>query len=228
MVKACCLSLLYLSKQSQSEHESFLTTATTSDIALHSFKLFPKHLSSRACRIKHRKVAAHCTIISTSPRYHKWYIHLLLKHSPCTKLCEKPNLQGCQCRICSRKAPNEQHVTCVSEEPLNQTKDPEECNPHSPPPSTTTYVPNKNTTGDDNPVTFEPPPKTHTEHPCPRLQQTQRAVVTEQHTNQLHGWAAVEKALTDFDKEEIVAYKEEIDSLLTFVSSFQRLISILT
>lgn len=32
------------------------------------------------------------------------------------------------------------------------------------------------------------------------------------------GWAAVEKALTDFDRQEIGAYKEDIDSLLTFVS----------
>lgn len=33
------------------------------------------------------------------------------------------------------------------------------------------------------------------------------------------GWAAVEKALTDFDRQEIGAYKEDIDSLLTFVST---------
>lgn len=33
------------------------------------------------------------------------------------------------------------------------------------------------------------------------------------------GWAAVEKALMDFDRQEIGAYKEDIDSLLTFVST---------
>ena len=32
------------------------------------------------------------------------------------------------------------------------------------------------------------------------------------------GWAAVEKALTDFDKQEIGDYKEDIDTLLVFVS----------
>lgn len=32
------------------------------------------------------------------------------------------------------------------------------------------------------------------------------------------GWAAVEKALSDFDTSEITAYKEDIDALLTFVS----------
>ncbi len=36
--------------------------------------------------------------------------------------------------------------------------------------------------------------------------------------NQTTGWAAVEKALTDFDKQEVGAYKEDIDSLLVFVS----------
>lgn len=36
------------------------------------------------------------------------------------------------------------------------------------------------------------------------------------------GWAAIEKAITDYDREEIGGYKEDIDSLLTFVS-FPRL-----
>lgn len=31
------------------------------------------------------------------------------------------------------------------------------------------------------------------------------------------GWAAIEKAMTDYDREEIGGYKEDIDSLLTFV-----------
>ncbi|KAI0776501.1 hypothetical protein BC629DRAFT_1290505, partial [Irpex lacteus] len=35
---------------------------------------------------------------------------------------------------------------------------------------------------------------------------------------QLTGWAAVEKALKEFDQQEISGYKEDIDSLLTFVS----------
>ena len=35
---------------------------------------------------------------------------------------------------------------------------------------------------------------------------------------QLAGWAAVEKTLTDYDRQEIGGYKEDIDSLLTFVS----------
>ncbi|KAI0776496.1 hypothetical protein BC629DRAFT_1290650, partial [Irpex lacteus] len=37
-------------------------------------------------------------------------------------------------------------------------------------------------------------------------------------TGQLTGWVAVEKALKDFDEQEIGGYKEDIDSLLTFVS----------
>lgn len=38
-------------------------------------------------------------------------------------------------------------------------------------------------------------------------------------TQQLTGWAAVEKTLTDFDQQEVSGYKEDIDSLLTFVSA---------
>ena len=34
----------------------------------------------------------------------------------------------------------------------------------------------------------------------------------------LTGWAAGEKTLTDYDKQEIAGYKEDIDSLLTFLS----------
>lgn len=32
------------------------------------------------------------------------------------------------------------------------------------------------------------------------------------------GWGAVEKALTEFDNQEVGAYKEDIDTLLVFVS----------
>lgn len=39
-------------------------------------------------------------------------------------------------------------------------------------------------------------------------------------SQKLTGWAAVEKTLTDFDRAEVGGYKEDIDSLLTFVSSF--------
>ncbi len=37
------------------------------------------------------------------------------------------------------------------------------------------------------------------------------------HPQKLTGWAAVEKTLTDFDQKEVSGYKEDIDSLLTFV-----------
>ena len=39
----------------------------------------------------------------------------------------------------------------------------------------------------------------------------------------LTGWAAVEKTFTDYDKQEIEGYKEDIDSLLTFVSPYSRI-----
>ena len=36
--------------------------------------------------------------------------------------------------------------------------------------------------------------------------------------NSLTGWAKVEKALAEFDQQDVGAYKEDIDSLLVFVS----------
>ncbi|KAI0821132.1 hypothetical protein BC629DRAFT_428264 [Irpex lacteus] len=39
-------------------------------------------------------------------------------------------------------------------------------------------------------------------------------------TQQLTGWAAVEKTLTDFDQQEVSGYKEDIDSLLTFAGLY--------
>ncbi|KAI0766491.1 hypothetical protein BC629DRAFT_1243585, partial [Irpex lacteus] len=38
-------------------------------------------------------------------------------------------------------------------------------------------------------------------------------------------WAAVEKALTDFDRQEIGAYKEDIDSLLTFTGLYSAVLT---
>ena len=36
--------------------------------------------------------------------------------------------------------------------------------------------------------------------------------------SQATGWAAVERALTDFDQKEVDGYKDDIDTLLVFVS----------
>ncbi|KAI0803302.1 hypothetical protein BC629DRAFT_1284213, partial [Irpex lacteus] len=43
--------------------------------------------------------------------------------------------------------------------------------------------------------------------------------------NQTTGWAAVEKALTDFDKQEVGAYKEDIDSLLVFAGLYSAVLT---
>ncbi|KAI0084680.1 hypothetical protein BDY19DRAFT_898097, partial [Irpex rosettiformis] len=43
--------------------------------------------------------------------------------------------------------------------------------------------------------------------------------------NQLTGWPAVEKALTEFDRQEIGAYKEDIDSLLTFTGLYSAVLT---
>ncbi|KAI0776499.1 hypothetical protein BC629DRAFT_1701578, partial [Irpex lacteus] len=42
---------------------------------------------------------------------------------------------------------------------------------------------------------------------------------------QLTGWAAVEKALKEFDQQEIGGYKEDIDSLLTFTGLYSAVLT---
>jgi hypothetical protein len=41
---------------------------------------------------------------------------------------------------------------------------------------------------------------------------------TQFQASQTSGWASVEKSLNEFDKQEIGDYKEDIDTLLVFVS----------
>lgn len=62
-----------------------------------------------------------------------------------------------------------------------------------------------------------PPPKDSqdTQQPASAAQQVPSG--SQALPGQLTGWAAVEKALKEFDQQEIGGYKEDIDSLLTFV-----------
>ncbi|KAI0758448.1 hypothetical protein BC629DRAFT_1551371 [Irpex lacteus] len=63
-----------------------------------------------------------------------------------------------------------------------------------------------------------PPPKDPQDTQQPSSAAQQAPSGPQALPGQLTGWAAVEKALKEFDQQEIGGYKEDIDSLLTFVS----------